>query len=294
MIRSTQNMTARQTLYNLNRVTEDLTRAQRQLSTGKQIERPEDDPFGTGRALYLRGELSDIDSYKNTIEESVSWLNTADTALTNVEGVTQRVRELMIQATNGTQDQGALDAIGAEIKQLKESMREQANANFAGRYIFSGTATTTKPYPAGANAYQGNNLSVQRLIAPGQTMTVNQLGTDIFGPDGSNFFDVLDTIQADLSSGDRNALQTDLAKVDTAFDRIQTAQANVGAITNRLKTQSSHLDDQEINVKSLLSDREDADMAKTIVNFSQTQAIYQSALQAGAKVIQPSLLDFLS
>ena len=154
--------------------------------------------------------------------------------------------------------------------------------------------TTTRPYASGSNAYAGNGAAVQRLIAPGQPVAVNQTGPAVFGPDGANLFDLLDTITADLAAGNRSALQTSgLPALDVAFDRVQKARANVGALTNRLETQHSHLRDQEVNVSDLLSKTEDADMAKTMIAFSQAQAVYQSALQAGAKVIQPSLLDFL-
>jgi flagellar hook-associated protein 3 FlgL len=294
MIRRTSDMTARQTLYDLERVNDNLSRIQGQLSSGKQIQQPEDDPFGAGRAVFLRDEVSDIQQYQRNINEGSAWLQGTDIALGNAGDLLQRVRELVVQAANGTQDQGGLDAIAAEIAQIKESLRGQANATFAGRYVFSGTQTDTPAYPAGSNAYAGNQGAVQRVLSQGQTATVNETGTTVFGPDGSNVFDLLDTIQADLQSQNRTALQNaDLQGIDVAADRLQQARSNVGAISNRLDTQLSHLKDQEVNVQSLLSNTEDADMAKTMITFSQTQATYQAALQAGARVIQPSLLDYL-
>jgi flagellar hook-associated protein 3 FlgL len=293
-MRATGNQIVRQTLFDLNKVTERLAKDQRQLSGGKAISQPEDDPFGAGRAIFLRGEISDVQQFQRTINEGTAWLDTSDIALNNVTGAVQRLRELVMQAANGTNDQGGLDAIAAEVGQLKETIREQANTTFAGRFIFSGTATTTRPYPGPGNTTAGNAGSVQRLIAPGQTVAVNQLGTDVFGADGANLFDLIDTIQSDLTSGNRQGLGTTaLNGLDAAADRILNARANVGALTNRLETQMSRLKDQEVNVASLLSKTEDADMAKTMVSFATHQATYQAALQAGAKVIQPSLLDFL-
>jgi flagellar hook-associated protein 3 FlgL len=85
----------------------------------------------------------------------------------------------------------------------------------------------------------------------------------------------------------------DMTDIDTAMDRIQSGRSNVGALQNRLTTQLSRLKDAEVNVSDLLSKTQDADMPKTMVNFSMTQTVYQAALQAGAKVIQPTLMDFL-
>lgn len=294
MIRRTNDMMARQTLYDLNNVTNQLAKIQTQLSSGKQIQQPEDDPFGAGRAMFLRDEVSGIQQYQRNISEGQAWLQTSDTALTNVTDTMQRIRELMVQGGNGSLDQSGMDAIAKEIGQLKESLRDQANSTFAGRYIFSGAQTDKPPYPAPANTYAGNSGAIQRQIATGQTVQVNQDGPTVFGPDGSNLFDLLDTIQSDLQSGNQSSLQNaDLTSFDAAFDRVSQASSNVGAITNRLDTQLSHLKDQEVNVSGLLSQTEDADMAKTMINFSTAQATYQAALQAGAKVIQPSLLDYL-
>ena len=105
---------------------------------------------------------------------------------------------------------------------------------------------------------------------------------------------MIDTIRADLATANRTNLQNaDLTAVDAALDRLVSARATYGALTNRIETQLSRLKDQEVNVADLLSKTEDADMAKTMVTFAQTQAVYESALQAGARVIQPTLLDFL-
>jgi flagellar hook-associated protein 3 FlgL len=294
MIRRTNDMTSRQTLYDLNNVTNQLAKIQSQLSSGKQIQQPEDDPFGAGRAMFLRDEVSQVQQYQRNISEGQAWLQTSDTALTNVRDTMQRIRELVVQGGNGTLDQPGMDAIAKEIGQLKETLRDQANSTFAGRYIFSGTQTDKPPYPAPANTFAGNTGTVLRTIGTGQTVQVNQDGPTVFGPNGSNLFDLLDTIQSDLQSGNQSSLQNaDLTNFDAAFDRVSQASSNVGAISNRLDTQLTHLKDQEVNVQGLLSQTEDADMAKTMVNFSTAQATYQAALQAGARVIQPSLLDYL-
>jgi flagellar hook-associated protein 3 FlgL len=293
MIRSTQNTVARQTLSDLTAVSDRLTTLQRQLSTGKRINQPEDDPYGTTRALSLRDEQGNVQQYQRNIDEATAWLDTNESAMNNVTNVLQRVREVTVQAANGTQDASGLKAISDELVQLKETLRSQANTTFGGRAIFSGTATQAQPYPAGANTYAGNANPVQRTIGDGQTIAVNQTGTAVFGPDGSNVFDVIDGIVGHLASADRTALSNDLTTIDGAADRLSTARSNVGALTNRLQTQRAHLEALELTVTDLLSKLEDADMASTMIGFSTAQSVYQSALQAGAKVIQPSLMDFL-
>jgi flagellar hook-associated protein 3 FlgL len=293
-MRVTQQTLARQTLFDLNSSTDRLASLQQQLSTGKQISKPEDDPYGTGRALSLRGELSDVQQFQRNINDGVAWLQQSDTALGNATSLMSQVRTLAIQGGNGTNDGPALKAIALQIGQIKESLRDQANTTIDGRYVFSGTQTKTQPFPAPGNSFVGNTNLVQRQIGQGQTVPVNQDPTTIFGPNGNNVFDLLDRIQADLNSGNTSNLQNqDLTDLDSAMDSIQSGRSNVGAVQNRMQTQLSRLKDAEVNVSDLLSKTEDADMAKTMVNFTMTQTVYQAALQAGAKVIQPTLMDFL-
>jgi flagellar hook-associated protein 3 FlgL len=107
-------------------------------------------------------------------------------------------------------------------------------------------------------------------------------------------FDVMDDVIGALNAGNMSALQTTaLTELDGSFTTALNARTTVGAISNRLDTQRTRMSGQELSVTDLLSKTEDADMAKTLITYSQTQTAYQAALQAGAKIIQPTLMDFL-
>jgi flagellar hook-associated protein 3 FlgL len=298
-VRFTNDILSRQTLFDLGNITDTLAKTQNELSTGKRIQQPEDDPYGAGRAVTLRNQLADVQQYQTNINDASAWSQTTDSALGNVTDLLQRARELVVQAANGTQDQSSLDAISAEMTQIKASLQAQANATYNGRYIFSGTATNVEPYQS--NAYSGTTLPVQRLIGPGQVIQVNKDGPSAFGvqsagpPATKNVFDVLDDIIGDLNTGNNAALGSSaLTELDGSFTTAVNARTTVGAISNRLETQGNLLSAQELSVQGLLSQTEDADMAKTLITYSTTQTAYQAALQAGAKIIQPTLMDFLT
>jgi len=117
----------------------------------------------------------------------------------------------------------------------------------------------------------------------------------VLGDDTGGLLAGLRTIVADLQSGNGDALRTtDIQGLDSALDTLTSAQAVVGARQNRLDAAGLRLQQLEESTTSLLSNTEDADMAETIMHFSMQQAVYQSALKAGAQIIQPSLMDFLS
>jgi flagellar hook-associated protein 3 FlgL len=289
-------------LNDLNDVSNRLSKTQQRMSSGKQITRASDDPYGTSRALSLRGDVAGTQQYQRNVSEATAWQSVTDAALSKISEVVHRAQELAIQGASDSAGQSARNAAAAEIDQLIASVKQEANASYGGRYVFSGTSTTTPPYAvAGADNYLGDTATVAREIGPGVSVQVNVVGQSLLG-DGQGAADgkllnVLRDISDHLKSGtvaSMNTLRTtDLKTLDTNLDAISQARATVGATTNRLETADSRLQEVEESLTKLLSDVEDADMAKTFVDYSMQQSVYQSALKAGANIVQQSLLDFL-
>lgn len=298
MIRTTNNQSAVHVLDDLQRVSASLQHTQRKLSTGREINQVEDNPVGAGRAMHLRAEVSDVQQYQRNINEALGFQDASESAMSSVQDIMKRAKELVVQAGNGTLDPTGLNNIAAEIKQLVEAARQSMNGTYAGRYLFSGTATLTPPFPSPALTYAGDDNTMQRVIGQGEQVDLNLRGWEAFSvpptTGGQNTLQLLDKIATDLQAGNRAALGgPDLQGVDAMLDQLSASRAQVGARANRLETQQTRLKDLELNVEDLLSKTEDADMAKAMVDFSMQQSIYQSALQSGARVLQPSLLDFL-
>jgi flagellar hook-associated protein 3 FlgL len=139
------------------------------------------------------------------------------------------------------------------------------------------------------------------MIGDGQTVNIGVPGPTAFGttaagpPATQNVFDAFDSIISDLNSGNTTALgSTAISSLDSALTTAGNARTAVGAMANRLDTQTNCLTAQQLSLTGVLSDTEDADTAKVAVAFSQSQTAYQAALQVGAKIIQPTLLDFLT
>jgi len=300
--RITSNMISRSVLSDLNEVSQRLAKSQQRMSSGKQITRPSDDPYGTSRALSLRTDVAGTQQYQRNVGEAIAWQSVTDSALSKITEAVQRARDLAVQGASDAAGQAARNAAAAEIDQLIASVKQEANASYGGRYVFSGTATTTPPYSVnGADTYLGDTAAVAREIGPGVSVQVNVVGQSLLG-DGQGAADgkllnVLRDISDHLKSGtvaDMNTLRTtDLKAIDTNLDALSQSRATVGATTNRLETADSRLQEVEESLTKLLSEVEDADMAKTYVDFSMQQSVYQSALKAGANIVQQSLLDFL-
>jgi flagellar hook-associated protein 3 FlgL len=300
--RITNLMTQRGVLSDLTDVANRLSDTQRKMSSGKEITRASDDPFLANRAMSIRSSLEGIAQYQRNIGEAQSWQQSTEVALSNMSDIVQRVRELALQGSNGTLGATDREAIASEIDQLTEALKQEANSQYAGRFIFAGTADQTQPYVQnGTDAYQGNSAAIARSIGPGVSLQVNVTGDQILGSgqgaaDGK-LLNVLRDIAQHLRGGttaDIDALRgADLRNLDRNIDGLSQIRASVGATTNRLETAASRFAQVEETAQKQLSETEDADMAKVLTDFSMQQSVYQAALKSGANIVQASLLDFL-
>ena len=290
-MRVTSDMSQRHVLADLRRVQERLANAQSQVSGGKRIEKPSDDPLGAERAMRLNDQLESTGAYRTAVDESRSWLDATDSALSSLNDVVQHVRELTLQAANGSTSDAGRQSIKAQIDQLTEEAKSTLNSAYDGRYNFSGTATDTPPYSAATgDAYQGDANPVVRQIGPGVSVQVNVTSDDVL----SGLLPTLRTLSTHLQSNDVASLQgTDLQALDAGFDNLTAKRAQVGAITNRVDAAGQRLDDVYDVASAFLSKTEDADLPQALTDLSAQQNALQAALRGGATLIQQSLMDFL-
>lgn len=293
--RITQLMSSSSILADLQAVTSQLDETQRKISSGKELTRPSDNPFAVARALDYRSELTANMKHQDNVAEAHAWQTITDVSLGRIGDLTQRARELLIQASNDTVSPNGRGAIALEIETIVESIKSQANAQYAGRYVLSGSATLTSPYtPGGADTFNGNSEAITREIGPGVQIQVNSVAATVIGDGSTGLIGALRQIAVNLYANDGNALRdTDLAALTAASDALQNERAVVGARTNRLGAASGRLEELEGVTRGLLSETEDADVAETLIRLTQQQSAYQSALRAGAQIMQSSLIDFL-
>lgn len=299
-MRITDTMRQATILTDIQNAANQLSSTQETLASGKRITKPSDDPFGTSQALTLSSDLASNTQYQRNISEGSGWQGVTDSALSSINNSVQRVRELVVEASTDSSSASSRQAAAQEITQLIDSVKQDADATYEGRYVFAGTASGTKPYAiGGADTYAGDNGTVAREIGPGVSVQINVSASSILGSGGGDgkLLDTLRNIVANLNSGTTGAINTlrtsNLDSLDQSLGAISSAQATVGATTNRLQSATSRLQDMAQTTTQMLSNVQDADMAQTMTEFSMQQAAYQAALQAGARIVQQSLMNFL-
>lgn len=302
MIRITNGMLINELKYNLNNNYTNMDKYQRQLATGRKINLPSDNPAGLVKSLRLRTNLVEGEQYLANINEGINFMETTDAALDNLTAIMQRIRELAVNAANGTNDDSARKAIADEIKELTDQITIVANTSYGSKYIFAGTNVTQQPCQEDSHPdtfkWTGNNEALQLEIGVGVKLTINLTDSSMnnfFVGNGSDpgVIDFCRGLVSDIETGDLDAVNAALTTADKFIDNLLTARSTIGAKVNRLELQQSRLDSTQISYTSLLSQNEDADIAEVIMNLKMQESVYRASLAAGARIIQPSLVDFL-
>jgi flagellar hook-associated protein 3 FlgL len=291
--RVTQAMMAGHSLGAMQTSLSRLAKLQEQLSTGRVLNRPSDSPTGTTSAMRIRSSIDDVKQYARNAQDGNAWLSTLDSALTSATDQVLRARDLALQGANeGVAGQAVRDALASEVDQIRAGLITTANSDYLGRPVFGGVTAGPDAYDA-TGTYVGTPGAVNRTIADGTTVRVDVDGNAAFGPAGSSVFDHLAALSTALRSGDQATISASIGALDADRDRITTTQTEVGSRQNRVEAAIQAAGDNELALTASLSDVENADLPKTVVDLQMQQIAYQAALGATARVMQPSLLDFL-
>ncbi|WP_372999311.1 flagellar hook-associated protein FlgL [Lutispora sp.] len=426
-MRVTNGMMVNNMMRNITRNYSRMDKLQQQMATGKKFNRPSDDPIGVSRSLRLNTEVATMEQYKRNADDIGSWLSTTEMAISNINDVLKRAKELTVQAASETNSTNERIAIAGEIQELRNQLIQIGNTTYAGSYIFSGFKTD-KPlltsdgkYDLGGGKLTGDEV-IEANIGMGDRMGMNSVGQRVFGyyddvadieadlnlstadslinrqsmkskfldpaafpitatidfevshvnhnggipepisftgtfnditeiaaamntaiegeigpglinvgyadnklvlesdtgsfsivtgsgllgledgqesesrvdsDDKSQLIAVFDQLISDLKDGDSDGIRTAIERINTQSSNINAIWAEIGVKTNRVELTTNRILDDAINLTGLLSKNEDADMTEVIMNIKMEENVYRASLSTGARIIQPSLIDFL-
>lgn len=295
-MRITETMLTDSALSGIRGNLQRLETVERQLSTGKRLSLPSDDPPAVARAMTYRANISAGDQYLRNMDAATAWLNASDDTLGSVGQSLQRARELAVQGANDTLDPADRTAVANELNELLHHIVMLGNSKLRGQRLFAGLKTDADPFAeVGGNnptsvTYTGDAGQMQREIDVGATVPINTPGSTAFPAVFSALITLRDDVQAGRSSTVGGA---DLTALDAAIDGVLVARSDIGAKTNRIAAAQDRQYLVQEGLKSLLSKAEDTDIAEATTEFSLADTVYKAALMSAGKAIQPSLLDYL-
>lgn len=291
-MRVTNAMLVDTVLTNLNRNLNKLENLQTQLTSGKRLHRPSDDPSDVGHALNLRAAIGAGAQHLRNMDASIDWLNASEASLNSTTEILQRVRELAVTGATDTLDASQRTALGTEVHQLLEQLVAQGNSTLGGQRLFAGFRTNTNPFTlAGSTVtYSGDTGQMVREVDTGTTIQINVNGNSTFSAAFAAVISVRDHLYANDGASIGSA---DLPALDSALSSVLNTRAEVGARINRLDSAKTRQELLQVRLTDLLGKAEDTDFAQAITEFTNAENVYKAALAAGSRAIQPSLLDYL-
>ena len=272
---------------------------QEQVTSGRIINRPSDDPSGAARVLDLREAIADVQQYQNNASKGRTLLGAAEEALSTAEGIFARMGELGVQMSNATVSAADREAAAEEVAGAKEHLIDLMNTQVGDIYIFGGYRTQYDPNdPANPGAapwgddstFFGNENEIEYDMGDGVRLPVTLRNSETAW---AGVWGTLDDFETALRGNDIPTIETSIDELAGAREQIDRNRAEVGTKLNRISFARDVLDRNDIDLKAQLSDTEDADMLEVMARFRQEEIALQGALQMASRIFQPTLMDFL-
>jgi flagellar hook-associated protein 3 FlgL len=292
-MRVSDAFTQRTFLRDLGRIKEQLNSALARASSGHRVRYASDDSQAAGELLRLADESLKLERHQRVLlSQAQPWLDNTATAVSSLEETLIEARNLAIEGASDTMQQANRDAIATRVLGLRKKLEGLAETRVSGRYIFSGTLTTTPPFDSNG-VYQGNSESIDALL-DGQTETLNLPGDEVFGEEGvGGPRELLRSLEAALRAGDLAAIQDLADPLGDAIAANSTLLARVGNRGKALDEAVARLAEQQTAASLRAADLGATDMAEALSDIQKFQTGYQATLAAGSRLFGPNFFDYL-
>lgn len=301
-MRITNNTITYNFLNSLNKSLERQNEVQEQLSDGKAIHRPSDDPVKAIRSLRFNSNLKQNEQFTQNLKDAQSWMETTDSALSDIGSMIIAIKEQVVGASNGTNPEDAVKIVGKAVDNLIDHIITVANTKLGDRYVFSGQNDKTEPFKRVGDTimYNGDANKISMPIQPGvatpEQDSVNMTGYDVFGSD-LEVFNHLIEIKQKLESAkpdDQKWLsETGLAYLDADHNKILQAHTELGTRMSMYEMAETMMEKNNTVITGDVAANEDLDIPKAIIDFKNAENVYRMALSVGARIMPASLVDFL-
>jgi flagellar hook-associated protein 3 FlgL len=273
------------------------TNALQELSTGRRISNPSDDPAAEAAMIAENSRSAAAVQYTANSDSLKEVLSTADSTLSSVVTALQRAVTLGVEAANSYMNQTDLNSVAQEVSGIKDQLVSLANTSYAGHYLFGGTVTGAAPYVADPNtgqvSYAGNSQQNKVQIGTGLSVAANLPGSSIFSPASGSVFDALGSMLSALQAGNTTNIAATISQVSSALDSVNTARVFYGNTINELTSNESYLSQEQVDIASYQNTLVSADTASTVTAVTQAEYARNATVAAAARMNQVSLLDYL-
>jgi len=276
-----------------------LNQALEQISTGKSVNAPSDNPAAASEMVQNTIETANVDQYTQNVTAVLSKVQASDSALSSVVSSLTQAISLGTEGANSTNSAANQQAIASQVQGILSSVVSLANTSYQGAYLFGGTANSQPPYTADSSSptgytYNGNSDQNSVAIGDSTNVQVNLPGSQIFSNSTTNVLGSLSALVTALQSGNSSAISTATTGVTTALNYVGQQRVFYANAESQLNSQETYLQQETVNLSSQQTSLIGVDMAQAATTLSQAETDNSAALAAAAKVLPTTLLNYLA
>jgi len=293
-------------LANLQILTQQTQVTEEQVSSGRTINQPSDNPGELGDVLQLETDLGNVNQVSQNLSQVTSQVNTAESALQNVTTLLDQVNSLGEQGANSNVTASVRSGLSQQVEQALSQLVSLSQTQYDGQYVFSGANANQPSYqldlssPKGVDQLLVNPATNLIQDATGTTFAVSQTAQQIFddqNPDGSpaadNIFAAVNNLRVALANNDQNGITSALSSVQSAQNHLSESVQFYGGIQDQLSNATNVAQKFQLQYQSGLSQETSTDMATAAVTLTQEQTSLQASLQMEASLPKTTLFDLL-
>lgn len=309
-MRVTSNNMMNSYLKDIQKNLQGMNKINNQISTGNQVNKVSDDPLKAVKIMNLNNEISDIERYNSNVDEVNGWLDMTDNALDKVGTLSSEIKTLLT-SISGTFGKDEMKAVSSEVNEKIKQIGEAFNTSYAGKYIFGGSITDEPPVKVNVDENDGTvslvfrntndegkpnkglsdnlNVSVSNGINFNYNLNINEVSNS--GDAFDIFEEVSDALKGDTA--DFEKLGELSKKLDSYLSDILNQRSVVGARSNTIQTIKNTNEENKIEMKGVLSNIQDVDVADAFIKYKSAEMVYTASLQVTAKIFNNTILDYL-
>ncbi|HBT39696.1 MAG: Flagellar hook-associated protein 3 [Thermotoga sp. 50_1627] len=296
-MRVTDRMTSERVLYNIQKTITQIARLHDQISSGSKVRYPSDDAVLATRASNLDSRLRELQQYERNVNYVQNLVRGYDTSIQQVSELYQRLRELLVQASNGTLTADQRHVIAEEIVKIKQQLIQIANTQVGSDYIFAGLDGSNPPVNEEGNiVVKPEALKSRTTMVLGYPLEFGINVKDIFVIDGNqSVFSLIDMTLKALERNDSKFLSNvALAGMNYLEKSVSENLAKVGAAQRIIEAAANRIVDLNNFMTEHLSEERDVDITEAVTELSMKQAALNAALKSAANLLKSTLVDYIS
>jgi flagellar hook-associated protein 3 FlgL len=280
----------------LNQTKLDTQQATIEISTGRSVNQPSDNPTAAALLVENNDQATFNKGYLQSLDAVQGQLSTADSTLSSVVTAMQRAISLGVEGANGTLSDSDRAAIATELQGIQSQLVSLGNTSYQGRFIFAGTNTGTPPFVADNTApsgvtYAGNGGVNQVSIGSGYKIAVNQPGSQLFSAAGNDLFLSINNLIQALQTN--TGIGSAVTAVGAASSFISAQRVFYGNAMNQAQSQTTDLNTAKLQISQQENALGGMDLAVAATNLTQSQLDTQATLAAISKFSQNNLFSYL-